>query len=397
MFTRKKLISLLNYYIILTSIVLGVVLYDFIQIKTGMSFFDELIAAILLIYYFAFRGNYQSKSFLWLMLVFIFYLVYSFYLKITVSSAIWMDFFIQIKPFIAFFCAYQINIHLIDKHKKIIARLCLWSSFGLFIVGLFGDSVIASIFSHPSRFATAISILGALYFYSSKREKLDILVMFIIFTIGLFSTRSKFYAFYLFAVFLFLYKTNSNTRFKFSYKFLAAIILSLSIVLYIIWDKFSFYFLIGAHAENIFARPLIYMHSIDVLNDFFPFGSGFGTYATHASAEFYSPLYYKYQMHLSPEIGNGLFISDTFLPSLVQYGYLGILLFFIFWRHVFLKIINNFRKTMNVEVMRISLLILVFFAIESIADSTFTHNRGMVMLIILAMYLNEGKVIRDKV
>jgi len=34
-------------------------------------------------------------------------------------------------------------------------------------------------------------------------------------------------------------------------------------------------------------------------------------------------------------------------------------------------------------------LIVAFFAIECIADSTFTHNRGFVMLVILGLTLSE--------
>ena len=42
-----------------------------------------------------------------------------------------------------------------------------------------------------------------------------------------------------------------------------------------------------------------------------------------------------------------------------------------------------------------TILIFIFFIIESIADSTFTHNRGMVMLMLLAIILNNKYEAKD--
>jgi len=127
------------------------------------------------------------------------------------------------------------------------------------------------------------------------------------------------------------------------------------------------------------------------LNDYFPFGSGLGTYATHASAIYYSPIYYEYDMHLNYEIGKGLFITDTFYPSLAQFGYFGIFLFFIFFYNIYKKAKKSYKKNNDKDQYRMCILLIIFFAIESIADSTFTHNRGMAMLMILAMFLVESK------
>ena len=43
----------------------------------------------------------------------------------------------------------------------------------------------------------------------------------------------------------------------------------------------------------------------------------------------------------------------------------------------------------------LTILIFIFFIIESIADSTFTHNRGMVMLMLLAIILNNKYEAKD--
>lgn len=384
-----------NFWIILAALILGVVAYDYIQNKTGISYFDEIIAAFMLGYYFFENRWNQKREFIYLVTIFIFYLIYSLLLKVTVPQAVMMDFSIQIKPYIAFYCSIYVGLKLDEKYKYIISRLCLFLSFVILVIGLSGDDNIIIFFSHPSRFATAISILGLLYLYSSQRKRKDIVIMFFILTIGLLSLRSKFIGFYVIALILF-FLPRRMLKFEFSIKTILVLCISVFVVLYFTWDKLSFYFILGYNAENMFARPLLYLHSIDILKDYFPFGSGFGTYATHASAEFYSPLYSKYHLNENYEIGNGLFISDAFLPSLAQYGFVGIALFIVFWKQIIKRIKTNYLNSVDLVATRASVLIFVFFAIEFISDSTFTHNRGMVMLMILAMLLNEGDNMRLK-
>ena len=41
--------------------------------------------------------------------------------------------------------------------------------------------------------------------------------------------------------------------------------------------------------------------------------------------------------------------------------------------------------------MKMSVLIIIFFMIESSVDSTFVHNRGMVMMVLWGMIVNELK------
>ena len=161
---------------------------------------------------------------------------------------------------------------------------------------------------------------------------------------------------------------------------------------YFAWEKIDFYFIQGSSSddiEHIFARPLLYMKAFEILKDFPLFGSGLGSYATFASAVYYSPLYSKYQMIYNYDIGNGLFICDTFYPSLAQFGFVGIFLFILFWKKRIQEGMMKMKYEQSVFTFQFVLLIVIFFAIESVADSTFTHNRGMYMLMLLAICLKN--------
>ena len=156
-------------------------------------------------------------------------------------------------------------------------------------------------------------------------------------------------------------------------------------VCYAAREKIQFYFVDGYNASNMFARPLLYVKALEILEDFPFLGTGFGSYATDASAQFYSPLYYQYGLYLSPEIGNGSFISDTWFPVLAQFGYVGVFLYALFWRCVFLKAKAKYELMRNSSELKIAILIMVYMFIESVADSTFTQNRGMYMMMLLAL------------
>lgn len=385
---NKSIFAKVNYHILLWGLILGVILYDYLGYKLNFSYFDEIFVATLLVYSIS-RKRFSREFFIFCAIS-IFYLLYSYAISITSSAAIVTDFFIQIKPYIAFYCAYNLRIYIAPQYYRSIKRICIILSVLMLSIGLMGENVTSMTMVHPSRYATTIAILGALYYYCSSQNKRERNITFIIWSIGLLSLKAKFFGFY--AVALFLFFIYNNKRIKNSIKNVVLACLCVSLTIVVSWDKISFYFIDGTQAESMYARPYLYQNSIKVLNDYVPFGSGLGTYATHASQKYYSPLYYKYKMHLSHEIGNGRFISDTFYPALAQFGYLGIFLFILFWWRIYKRNKLKFLIYKNFNNFKIILLIVAFFAIESVADSTFVQNRGTYMLVLLAMFLNQIRI-----
>ena len=58
------------------------------------------------------------------------------------------------------------------------------------------------------------------------------------------------------------------------------------------WKDIYFYYIKGAQRE--YARALILMTSIAIANDYFPLGTGFGTFGSYYSKVNYSPVFYLY-------------------------------------------------------------------------------------------------------
>lgn len=94
----------LFFYLLLFGYIFGVILYDFLK----FDYTDEILALFLVL--FAGITIWERKSIkelhilIWIVSIFSFYAVYSFWIGSNVPQAIFMDFVIQIKPFLAFYC-----------------------------------------------------------------------------------------------------------------------------------------------------------------------------------------------------------------------------------------------------------------------------------------------------
>ncbi len=367
--------------------IFGVMLYDFIEFK----YTDELMAAFLVLFtgliLWERRSWNQAKPLYIVLGVIVFYIIYSFAIKSNVTIAILKDSAIQIKPFLGFFCTYLLMPSLTKNQKQFITIICIISALFMIIVGLTNSMYI--IFGHQSRYATAATITAFLYLYCSTYRWSDIMMFFAIFAVGFISTRSKFYGFYMLTVMICTI-AKSGYKFKHSLSRTLIIIFILSIVIIAAWEKIYTYFIFGVmESGETWARPALYVTSFSIFIDYFPLGSGLASFATYESAEYYSPTYAEYKINhlfgLSKEYPN--FICDTYYPSLAQFGIIGIGLFILFWI-IIIKEINKYKREIGLDKDSIiTILIICFFAIESIADSTFTHNRGLFMIIILGMTL----------
>ena len=388
------------YYILVFSLIFGVVFYD---ITEGFKFIDELCAGLLCLlygYYVFHTPNWSvNKFFLTTLGFFFFYLVYSFQIHCNVKAAIISDFIIQLKPYLAFFTVYAFAPRLNKQMKKNVQLLAIVFSVYLLIIGVIGifdPSVISILLGHTSRLATASSIMAMLYLYSSDYTSKDRLIFLILLSVGLLSLRSKAYGFFVISMFAVFY-VNNTFKLKFNVKNIGLLLCVLLFTVVIAWEKIDLYFIQGGfggdrETSDLYARMALYYFSMDIFTDYFPFGSGFATYATVSSATYYSPLYNKYGMDLLFGLteDDPKFMADTYYPALAQFGVVGAGLFFLFWVILVRKVFKCF-SSLNLKNFTVSLLIIGFFLIECTSDSTFTHNRGMFMMILLALSLREMK------
>ena len=190
-----------NFYrLLMFTLIFGVMFYDTI----GFDYTDELCSLFLFIlflkYVFSTPKWEVNKLFLTVTAVFLFYLCYSFYIGSNVKSAILTDFVIQYKPYLGFFCVYAIKPEIPERYRKLVREVCLVLGVYLALVGigcLISYESLEYTFKHPSRLATAVSVVALLYLYCSDYTTKDKLIFILLMVIGLASGRSKFYGFFI--------------------------------------------------------------------------------------------------------------------------------------------------------------------------------------------------------
>ena len=181
-------------------------------------------------------------------------------------------------------------------------------------------------------------------------------------------------------------------RIKFSFKYIIVLLTLITSIIYVNWEKFSFYFISG-YDEGL-ARSLMYYTSLIIFVDYFPFGSGFATFGTEAAARYYSPLYYKYDLHVVyglrfEDYGtSNHFFCDTFYPILAQFGIVGVFLYFIFW----LKRWKEGKMISCKIEYQLFLFLFITMIIQNIADNTFTGPYSVPIMMTLGLLLSKQKI-----
>lgn len=393
--------------LLIFTLIFGVILYDTI----GFDYTDELCSLLLFVlflkYVFSTPHWEVNKMFLVTTAVFLFYLCYSFYIGSNSKAAIITDFVVQYKPYLGFFCVYAIKPVVSPTYKKLICEICIILGIYLLGVGIayqISPTNLNYISMHPSRLATSVSIISLLYLYCSDFTQRDKAIFILLMVVGLLSERSKFYGFFIICVAMILF-VKPSFKFKLNIKNIILCSIVLALVLFFTYKKMNIYFISGGDflgddekIQDSIARAALYFYAPDILSDYFPFGSGFGSYATYASSVYYSPLYNHYGMDgiygLSKHFGS--FIADTYYPALAQFGYVGICLFFLFWGNLALKALRSHKFAYKEALM--ALMIILFFMIECTTDSTITHNRGLFMMVLLGLLFSDIRhiVAQDK-
>ena len=136
------------------------------------------------------------------------------------------------------------------------------------------------------------------------------------------------------------------------------------------------------------ARNVLTMNSLNIAKDNFPIGTGFGTYASWASGESYSNIYYDYNISttwgISPDFYE--FIADTFWPMIIgQFGVLGLGIYIYILLRIYKNIINND----NLDYYFGQILALLYLIILSIAEASFSGQIVVVYMALIAVLGNK--------
>ncbi|EOG6176938.1 hypothetical protein C0L85_07900 [Clostridium perfringens] len=241
----------------------------------------------------------------------------------------------------------------------------------------FGINTVAIGFSHVTELAffVVISMIFVLFnnrIYQKELKDYRIIIpsVFLLILTG----RSKAIGFV--ALFLFVfYCSKLLKKIKIRY-----FILVLPLVVYIVMPRIKSELLNGP-------RGSLYIASLEIAKDFFPLGSGFGTYGSYISRLYYSPLYYFYNLSsiwgLSPDMPS--YITDTYWAMVIgEVGFIGALMIILLLILIFVQFFL-IKSDYKLKILSISLILYTVMA--SIAEPIYSSNKCSILFIVLALFI----------
>lgn len=309
------------------------------------------------------------------------------------SAAIIQDLFINLKFFMGIATTYflfknfKINIYKnrIRFHCKLLITLYLIlvlqnkiTHFFSVADMRFGLNAEKIFFNHPTELASATFFLLLVLIISSTNISNSIFPIGMASIVILLTLRFKAIA----TVMLFLYMyfiVISGKKIKLIYFFpIIPFIISVG------WKEFYFYFF--SDVSMITARGALSNISLKVARDLFPFGSGFGTFASWMSGIYYSPVYLLYGIDTVwglSENWAGL-VSDVFWPMVIaQNGFIGFILY-IFIIICLFKIIFQCSK-IDKRLYLAGMGALIYLLVSSIAESAFVNPLALPLAFVIGL------------
>lgn len=369
-------------------IIAGVLFYDL----RLFDYIDEIYPWLLFILFFFSKKKF-SKPFIIFLCVSIFYFIYSLYIiQSNVLVAICNDFIIEIKPFLTFFSLLCLRPVFTNKQIILLKNVSLYSVTILVIVGIlhYGhNQTIRGEILTGAGYALSCILIALSYYLFSKHDNNKVKVICILIcALGILRPTSKYIIEFACLLFLYYY-INTRKQKKASKYILTSVLLVFSsyLIYDFIRDDMMYFVNDGA------ARGVLFATSFDILNSYVPFGSGLASYATSASANWYSSIYAQFGIDSIYGLADGetYFVSDTYFPVLAQFGYVGVFLFVIFICYVFKLAQKRYQYSNDSKTYRISLMILCIIVIESTSAATFIGNRTVLLMQLLALTLYDIK------
>lgn len=155
--------------------------------------------------------------------------------------------------------------------------------------------------------------------------------------------------------------------------------------LYIAWDQISFYYveLSGQSARSVLTKT-----SFEIMKEYFPIGTGFGTFASDVAGEYYSPVYVKYGFTQIYELQReSNFLSDTFWPIIIgQTGFIGTVCYLIALVRLFLKTIKV--RLADWGAYAAVLFIFIYLLVSSTSEPAFCNAVAIPLAMMLGYALH---------
>lgn len=249
------------------------------------------------------------------------------------------------------------NIELADK---------LYARFG---IGAF------SLFSHPAFTSSIFAGLTSILLVEPKKNKVWIFFGLILTAATL---RAKSIAFVCLIIYSLIFlRNNKNVLLK-------VLILGMLVVI-VGWSQIQSYFL-----DPTASRARVLNTSIEIANDYFPTGSGFATFGTMISGQYYSKAYDEYGLNDRWGFREDAysFVADGGWATIIgEFGYIGTILFIVILICLILSIKERTYETKVQVLPYISLI--GYLLISSTNEAAFNSNYALLYAIILAVIVKK--------
>ena len=267
-------------------------------------------------------------------------------------------------------------LNILSNHFKKIAVLSLLLIIADYIFKIFPTYEIRFgirseqlMFTHPTylaSFAVLVIIVLSITIKNFKDDWKYIMMMLLVLASTLRFKAIAFIPVYLYVIFI-VYKKQRKLQLK---DIILLGLLGLVFAISQVWE----------YANNPeWARSALSMKSLLIARDHFPLGSGFGSFASWTSGQYYSPIYYNYGLSwvwgLSPDFYG--FVADTFWPMVIgQFGYIGFIIYCI----ILFMVYKNINETQNLNLYLGQILLLLHLLILSTAEASFSGPISVVFL-----------------
>lgn len=353
----------------------------------GFSSIDEAMTILLFLYTITKYGSRYTNRKPWseffvCISIMAFYVGYSLMFGANVAESVWIDLMQEIRPYTIVFCTWILNPQFTKKQKKwMLATMVVTLGSWIFY---HPESLQSENAEFPVLGQLAICTGMAWYLLTEPIKRNKYIALALVLT-GMIAPKFKFMGEVVcFIAFVFFLKKRLNFR---SPKTMIYCTILVAIILTVTWTRFDGYYVSGLSNDEL-ARPMTYKTSLKILYDYFPFGSGMGSFACNGAWKYYSPLYYKYKLNdiWGLDEGGG-FICDAYYPTLAQFGIVGVFFFLWFWK----RRMSAINVIVDMRYYRVAMITICCLAIEQTADSSWLSGKGMGYCMLLALCLNANR------
>lgn len=378
------------------------------SVSESFSYWDEVLSLLFIPCFLMYcKKNILKRNRNLLLLLILFSisgLAGNFLNKYTIITVEFSDLYLNTKFFMLLFAVACIfSKYGVEKYGEKITKHINFLSFLLIVLFVidrlitvfpvyevrFGIKSEQLIFSHPTYCASAVFYLLMLrMLFIKQRSRKDKTVDGILCLIILFTLRFKAIATVLLFSAYYLFVTNRTAK-KIKWIIIA---ITLIAILMISYSQVYGYFL--SDYATRFPRGAILTTSFKILKDYFPVGTGFGTFGSYLSGVHYSPVYSVYRIDnlYGMTFDNYSAISDQYWPMISgQTGIFGLLLMILIW-HSLYKMIMKTKSVGNVVLLS-GIGSFIYLLVSSTSESAICNPACMPFAIIIGLTFAENDFI----